>query len=439
MPTRFRRTWRTMATAIGAMAMGCGMAMMIGMPGVAMAATEGTDALTPISLDAALTRAEDANIDVIRARLAVKSAQANLRSADTAPNPVLSVDAVQIRPSQIGSLGYPKLVDTVARIDLPLERGGKRTARTKEASALVDAAQDDMLSAHRDMREAVFGAYYDLKAAEERRDILQAIARGYADAMKMANLQRHAGALSDGDLAKQNVEASRAGADAMQAVTQWHAAQLALAGLIGAEAQAGQLATSGDWPVGDASKDSAPDLIALRRPDVLAAQARVEAARRALDGAHALRHPDVTVGVQYERADGDLGVGNSVGMGVSIPLPVRNRYNGEVDAAGVALVQAEAEARKAVAMATADIVIARQALDEATQRRLQFDDEQLAAAQKANDIAEFAYKNGATSLIELLDARRSLRAIELGAVDARSDQANALARLKAAETTGDDQ
>jgi cobalt-zinc-cadmium efflux system outer membrane protein len=53
-------------------------------------------------------------------------------------------------------------------------------------------------------------------------------------------------------------------------------------------------------------------------------------------------------------------------------------------------------------------------------------------------VAEFAYKHGATSLIELLDARRSLRAVELGAIDARSDEANAIARLRAAETTGDD-
>jgi cobalt-zinc-cadmium efflux system outer membrane protein len=52
-------------------------------------------------------------------------------------------------------------------------------------------------------------------------------------------------------------------------------------------------------------------------------------------------------------------------------------------------------------------------------------------------VAEFAYTNGATSLLELLDARRSLRAVELGAVDARADEAHAIAQLQAAETTGE--
>lgn len=391
-----------------------------------------------ISLDNALASASDANIDLIRARLALKTAQAALRSADTAPNPAFSVNALQIRPSRIGNLPYSQLADTIARVDMPLERGGKRRARTKAANALVDAARDDLASAQRDMREAVHDAYFDLKAAENRVDVLQSIARSYADSVALANTQRRAGALSTGDLARQSVEASRAKSDATQSITQWHAAQLALATLIGRDTQSDMLATSGDWPTATPGNGEAAELLALRRPDVRAAQSRVEAARRNLDGAHALRHPDVTVGVQYERAGGDVGVGNSVGFGISVPLPVRNRYNGEVDAAGTALVQAEADARKATAAATADIMIARQALGEATERRREFEETQLPAARKAASVAEFAYKQGATSLIELLDARRSLRAVELGAIDARSDEATAIARLHAAETTGDD-
>lgn len=408
------------------------------LPAHAVTPPQAETAATSISLDAALALAENTNIDVIRARLAMKAAQANLRIADTAPNPVFSVNAVQIRPSQIGALPYGQLVDTVARIDLPLERGGKRRARTAAANALVTAAQDDLGSARRDMREAVYDAYFDLKAAEGRVKILQGIARSYADGMVLAGKQQRAGALSNGDLARQNVEAARARTDAIQSITQWHAAQLTLGTLIGQETQSDMLATAAEWPVPDTPKEQMADLIAMHRPDVLAAQARTEAARRNLDGARALRHPDVTVGVQYERAGGDIGAGNSVGLGVSLPLPVRNRYVGEGEAAATALVQAEAEERKAISVATADIMIARQALQESTDRRREFDETQLPAARKAAEVAEFAYAHGATSLIELLDARRSLRAVELGAIDARSDEANAIARLRAAETTGDE-
>ncbi len=424
------RHWRKLVLHIG-------MSAMTFAPQTALAASPADQ--VSISLDNAIALAEDANIDVIRARLALKTARANLRSADTAPNPVLSVNALQIRPSQVGSLSYPKLVDTIARVDVPLERGGKRQARTGSAMALINAAQGDLAGARRDMREAVFDAYYDLKAAEAKIATLQAIAQSYGESLTIATTQRKAGALSTGDLERQNVEASRARSDLMQSVTDRHAAQLALATLIGKEMEAGTLATTGDWPVAQTQGSESPDALAMQRPEVIAAHARVEAARRDLMGAHALRYPDVTVGVQYERADGDVGVGNSVGLGVSVPIPVRNQYRGEVDAAGVALARAEAEERKATSVATADIMIARQALTEANQRRQEFEQVQLPAARKAADVAEFSYKNGATSLIELLDARRSLRAVELGAIDAQSNQAQAIARLRAAETTGDDQ
>ena len=394
------------------------------------------EARQAISLDAALNAAERDNIDVITARLAIATANANLRSARTSPNPVFSVNTVQIRPGRIGALSYDRLVDTVVRVDVPIERGGKRRARTDAALASIAAAKGDYGDARRQMHMAVTGAYFDLKAAEAKVAMLRSVADSYGESQRIAGRQQRAGALSKGDLARQQVEALRAEGEARAAVSDWHDAQLALATLIGRDTDALSLATVGDWPVaGDFSSQPA-DAIALRRPDVQAAQARVEAARRNLDGAHALRHPDVTVGAQYENADGDLGVGKSVGFGVSIPLPVRNRYNGEVESAGVAVTQAEAQARKAVMTATGEILVARRALAEAVARRALFEDQQLPAARKAASVAEFAYANGALALLDLLDARRSLRSVELGAIDARADEAHAIARLRAAETTG---
>jgi cobalt-zinc-cadmium efflux system outer membrane protein len=389
-----------------------------------------------LTVEAAIKAAESANIDVLTARLAVSTANANLRSADTAPNPVFSANAVQVRPSKIGRLPYGELADTVLRVDVPLERGGKRQARIGAARASIEAAKEDLNDAQRQMRVAVSNAYFDLKAAEIRVAALRAVADSYSDSQNVASRQQHAGQISKGDLARQKVEALRAQADARQAVSDLHEAQLALATLIGREPDALSLATISDWPAPDGVSAEPPDGLALRRPDVQAAQARVEAARRNLDGAHALRHPDVTVGAQYERAAGDLGVGSSMGVGISIPLLVRNLYNGEVDAAGVALVQAEAQARKAAAVATAEIVLARRGLAEATEQRKTFDDAQLPAARKAASVAEFAYKNGAIALLDLLDARRSLRAVELGAIDAHAAEAHAIARLRAAENTG---
>jgi cobalt-zinc-cadmium efflux system outer membrane protein len=398
----------------------------------------GTDqAVQPISIEAVIASAESANIDVLTARLAIKSAQASLRSADTAPNPVFSVNSLQVRPSRVGNLPYGQLVDTIVRVDMPLERGGKRRARTGSARASVSAAEDDLIDVQRQMRESVVGAYFDLKAAENRLLLLRSIADNYGKSQDIARKQQKAGSISNGDLARQQVESLRAAAEADQAGTDRREAQLALAVLIGREAEAITLATSSDWPVPNNANPEPADILAERRPDVRAAQTRVVAARRDLDGAHALRYPDVTVGVQYEKADGDVGVGDSVGLGVSVPIPVRNRYRGEVDSASVALTQAEAQATKIQAVAMAEIIVARRAAADAMARRIAFDDGQLPAARKAASVAEFAYARGALALLDLLDARRSLQAVELGAIDAHADEARAIARLRSAETTGE--
>ncbi|MBB4152304.1 cobalt-zinc-cadmium efflux system outer membrane protein [Sphingomonas jinjuensis] len=396
-------------------------------------------AIVPITLESALDAADRANIDVITARLAVRTARANLRSADTAPNPVLSLNAVQLRPGTVGTLPVQQLSDNVVRVDLPLERGGKRRARVGAAQAGIDAAEGDLGDARRQMRVAVSNAYFTLKAAEQRLSALTAIASAYDQAIGIARKQQRAGALSEGDLVRQQVEGLRARTDASQAITDRQDAQLALASLIGQEANAAALATTGDWPTSYASSPLAASALAARRPDVLAANARVQAARRNLDGAHALRHPDITVGAQFESAPRELGVGDSVGFGVSIPLPLRNRYNGEVDAAGVALIQAEAQARRALAVATAEIETARRVAAEAAARRQLVEGTQLPAARRAADIANFAYGRGAMTLLEVLDARRSLQAVELSAIDARTAEAQAIARLRSVETTGNNE
>ena len=61
-----------------------------------------------------------------------------------------------------------------------------------------------------------------------------------------------------------------------------------------------------------------------------------------------------------------------------------------------------------------------------------FDEQTLDQAQKVADAAEFAYKNGAIDVTDLLDARRILRATQLDAVLSHADFAKALAAWHAA-------
>jgi cobalt-zinc-cadmium efflux system outer membrane protein len=165
------------------------------------------------------------------------------------------------------------------------------------------------------------------------------------------------------------------------------------------------------------------------RPDVRAAKKRFEAAQAGRDLARSLRTRDVSVGASYDHypvspnyAQGSgAGTGNSFGVFLSVPLFVGYYYEGEIRRAEVdysaameALDKVRAQARTDIARAFSDL----QATGERVQR---YDESLLVEAKRAADSAEFAYKNGAIGVMDLLDARRTLR----------NDHAKALAAWQA--------
>ena len=64
-----------------------------------------------------------------------------------------------------------------------------------------------------------------------------------------------------------------------------------------------------------------------------------------------------------------------------------------------------------------------------------FDASLLGAANRSAEASEFAFSRGAISVLEVLDARRTLRAVRLEALGARADFAKALAAWRAAQAS----
>ena len=129
------------------------------------------------------------------------------------------------------------------------------------------------------------------------------------------------------------------------------------------------------------------------------------------------------------------GTGISYGLTLSVPLHVRHANEGEAarasadfDSAQAVLARAEAQAGAEARLAEADWLAARQ-------RRMRVETEVRPVAREVGSAAEFAYARGATGVLDLLDARRSLKAVELDEVQARADAAKAWARREAAAET----
>jgi cobalt-zinc-cadmium efflux system outer membrane protein len=196
-----------------------------------------------------------------------------------------------------------------------------------------------------------------------------------------------------------------------------------LAYLIGRDNEAEQLVAADNWPQLEAIALNAAPLD--QRPDLAAAQKRMAAAEADRDLARAKRNRDVTVGVQYERNLQNAPT-NSYGIGVSVPLFIWHEYEGEIGRAEAYYNAARLQYDQQQALAIGQVAQARNALLASRDRMQRLEGGLLADAERVAKAAELAYSKGAMGLMDLLDARRTLRQIQIEAASARADYAKAL-------------
>ena len=390
--------------------------------------------------DLSLTDAEGLlaahNRELRAARRSVESAEAQQLIAGARPNATFSVNATSINSANTIK-DQRRSADTIFRIDQPFERGGKRELRLEAASSLQRAAQNDSLDVLRQQLAAVRGAYFDLKQAQERVRVLGESAQLSSGTLSAAQARLKAGDLAPADVAKVQVDYERAQNDARSAQGDLVRAQLALAYMIGAEAAAAELSASDPWPGMERPDSLAIEQAIENRPDVLAAKARLEAAEKLRDLARATRTRDITVGAQYERwIPGGIPT-NAVGVGISVPLFTGYDFSGDIQKAEVDRYATLDVLAKTRAVASIEVRRAASDLNAAAERLERYESSLLGAAGRSAQAAEFAFLRGATSVLEVLDARRTLRAVQLESVTARADYAKALAAWRASLSTAE--
>ena len=400
-----------------------------------------------LSLAGAIERAGVCHPDVRVAAGALAAAGADVITSGQSPNPQLTVGAASVGKDLGGRSFFNKTFDHSVRVDQTVERGGKPALRRAASEALREAARADLLEARRRSRQTVTTAYHDLAATLAR------LAETEASLVLARAAQRAQGLrVKTGDVAP--IEATRLALDAIhvqgdlrQAEADSRAARGLLAAMLGAEAQAELITPTDSWPPSasetprDASvgNPASTPLSDGRRPDVVAAQSRLTAARESRDLARALKTRDVNVGLQFDRwpisQTNTSGTGNTVSISVSIPLFIRHAYEGEAARAEADVNNAEEALRRAQLSAYSDLAQAQSHWAAASARRVLAADELTAAAEQVAAAAELAYRRGAISLLEVLDARRSLRAARIERINAEADAAKAAAELEAARFT----
>ena len=403
--------------------------------------TYAQDSSWPLTLTEAQALARERNYDLKLARSAIESAKANVLIAGAAPNPSLTIATNSINTTNGGGSGHlwNRSIDSIARIDQLIERGGKQELRQENAQTLMQAVQSDVVDTERQLGLIVAQAYVDLKAAQEKRAATLETSRLMESMLAAAQLRKSAGDIAGTDVERVRVDTLRSQNDAESAKGELATARRTLALILGLTERMDSLEAVDPWAElirpESLSESRLKDII-VQRPDVRAAMARVDAADAGNRLAQSLRTRDVSVGMQFEHypqpGDAIHGNGSSVGFSVQVPLFTNYYYKGEILAAQAARTAAEQSLLRARAIADNEIRLAWSTLSSAAERVRRNRDELLLAAEKAANAAEFAYKNGAVGIMDVLDARRTLRATRLDALAAQVEFSKALAAWQSA-------
>lgn len=371
-----------------------------------------------LSLAQALDEAAARSPAIVAAEAEVAAAEARIRQAGYRSNPELSVEVENFAGT--GELRGLRSTETTVAVNQRLDLGGRRSARVSAAEAQLNVQRLRLAIARADLSQSVREQFARANAAREK------LAQADENVKRARELARVAGILveagRDPPLRGLRARSALAQAEAEReaAVADELAARSSLAALFGVSQPVGSVAgTALDLIPRSVNPDISLDVrLADAERAAAAAGVREQLAERRLD-------PAVGVGVRHVRESGDVGLV----AGLSMPLRLFDRNQGNIDAARQAANAADARRASTLATTTAR---ARNAIAnvEAAQRRVEaLEKAAVPEASEALRLAEFSYREGRASLLELIDIQNAYTAARSSLTEARLTLALATAEL----------
>jgi outer membrane protein, heavy metal efflux system len=381
------------------------------------------------------------NWEVLAAKSDLDLAEAQRIVARALPNPEISATLGKLNSTNQppGATPNGSARDTVIALGQLVEIG-KRGNRVASAQAGIESARARFEFARTRLDAAVVKAYVAALAADGSARIDRASSASLARAAEIASARLDAGEIAAIERDQIVIAAGRFEADTHTAETAAVQARIALQVLLGAPRPDGDVVLADDLdrlrPLGASLASRTLGVGAVlpepdARLDVRAASSAVAGAAADLKLQRALRIPDPTFLVQYER-DVSLPEPNSIGVGVSLNLPILSRNKGGIREAEVAHASAARGLEQTRVRARSEMATARAAYAAATERRALVRDGLLPRAEGVQQTVAFAYEKGGASLLELLEAERNLNDLRLAALGTEADALAAAADFAAA-------
>jgi cobalt-zinc-cadmium efflux system outer membrane protein len=291
------------------------------------------------------------------------------------------------------------------------ERGHKRQARIRAARDQTAVTTSQVSDTERGLTFNVAQQFIGILLAKSNLQLATQDLASYQETVNLSAERYKAGAISEGDVLKIKLQLLQFQMDVSRAQLGLVQALASLRGLLGYDALPASYDVIGELayePLKLNQEDLQLKALQLR-PDFIAAQQGVTAAQSQYSLAKANGKRDLTTTLDYTHVS-DL---NTASLTFNIEVPIFNRNQGEIARTNYAITQAQETRTAAEETVMTDVANAYQAFkigDEVVQLYLSG---YLKQAADSRDISEYAYKRGAASLLDFLDAERSYRATQL--------------------------
>jgi cobalt-zinc-cadmium efflux system outer membrane protein len=396
---------------------------------VCLTASEPPDA--PLSLASALQRTAAHNPALSAAGYGGRAAEALAEQAAFRSNPTLDVMLENFAGTG-RRRGADDLEATVQASQI-FERGDKRGKRVAVAQRDRDVVAGEMAVQRAEVLAATAVAYVETLAGQHRLALAAEPLQLAADTLAAAEARVKAGDASPAEPARARAALATARMEYARAESALARARASLAALWGGRPTEVP-ALNGVIQVPATLPDENTFLAGLAHHPKLALQQALIASRRAgVEWQQAQAVSDVTAsgGLRFLREGTDA----AFVAGVSVPLPVRHKNQGNIRAARENLAGAEQSVPAVENALRTDFSTAWQELTAAHAAVQNLRGEALPATTEAHAVVRRAYVEGQLPLIDVLDAQRALVALRRELLEAEAAYAVALARIEGLTTS----
>lgn len=357
-----------------------------------------------VTLDAAIQRALAESPRLKSFGSAMMASKGARRQAGVLPNPEIGLEAENVAGQ--GPYKGTDSAEMTAGVSQLIEIGGKRSARQEAADRGYDIANFDYKAARLDLIRDVTIAYADAVAAQEEVKLAEE-QRNLANEV-LGTVSKRVAAAAEPLIQKSKAEVALATSEIAfnKATRELEVAKKKLASLWGQNGDGFSLDASDFFSVQSSEILSDVTRRLETTPDIARLDAELARAKANLDleRANAIPDPTISAGVRSFRETKD----QAFVFGVSLPIPVFNLNQGNIERAHHEVSKSESDKQLAVLGLSNELTRAAQELQTAHDEAESLKATILPAAEKAFSLSRQGYQAGKFPYLEVLDAQRTL-------------------------------